>query len=134
MNNLLNIRYYPLVGNTALGFDYTASLSPSLMYLKERIFKKNIILLVKGGFSAVCLVIRYPEFSYTRIESQFLTVGKYNRLFFEVGIAPKLKYSKENRFYIAYVFDAYTFGSSNDDKRLSNYVNGIKVAYWLKTK
>jgi len=133
-NNMLNMRYYPVLGNNSLGFDVSTGFSPSVVWVKEGLFNKNILLQAKGGFSAVAFVLRYPAFVYGGSESKVKMISQFNRVFFEVGLSPKLKYSKENRYYFAYVFDAYAFSSSIDSNKIRAYINGIKFAYWLKTK
>ncbi|MFT6745883.1 MAG: hypothetical protein ACJAZ2_000221 [Glaciecola sp.] len=133
-NNMINVRFYPVLSNNSLGFDMSSGLSPSVVWIKEGLFDKNIILQAKGGVTAVAFVLRYPEFAYNGTESKVMVAGRYNRVFLEIGLAPKLKYSAENRFYFAYVFDAYAFLSPVDGNKIRSYVNGIKFAYWLKTK
>lgn len=134
LNNLLNLRLYNPLGNNAFAMDYTLALSPKATWLLENIGKKNSMLLVSGGLSAVSFALRYPEFAYRGLEIQVLGMGRFNRYFFEIGWSPKLRYSNENRMYVAYLFDAYNFASSNDGKKVSQYVNSVKFAYFLKTK
>jgi hypothetical protein len=133
-NNMINFRYYAALANNSVGMDLSSGLSPSVVWVKENLFAKNIVLQVKGGFSAVAFVLRYPKFVYNGTESKLLFATQFNRVFFELGLSPKLKYSKENRYYFAYVFDAYAFSSSVDGNKIRAYTNGFKFAYWIKTK
>jgi len=134
LNNMMNIRFYPTLGNNALAFDFSTGLSPSVVWVKEELCEKNLILQVKGGVNLVSYVVRYPQFVFNGTESKVMPITQFNRVFFEVGLSPILRYSKENRCYFAYVFDAYAFSSSIDGSKIRTYVNGFKFAYWLKTK
>ncbi|MFT6716683.1 MAG: hypothetical protein ACJA0Q_001330 [Saprospiraceae bacterium] len=133
-NNMMNFRYYPLLANNSLGFDLSTGLSPSVVWIKENVFRKKLVLQAKGGFTAVAFVLRYPQFVYNGTESTVKVVSQFSRVFFEIGLAPKFKYSEENRYYFAYVFDAYAFSSAVDGNKIRTYVNGIKFGFWLKTK
>lgn len=134
VNSMGNVRYFPPLVNNSVGVDISLGLSPVMVWVKEKIFKRNLLLQVKGGFNMLTFSLRYPQFVYAGREYQIKTVGQFNRLFFEIGLSPQFKYSKENRYYFAYVFDAYAFSSSIDGNKIRTYMNGIKFAYWLKTK
>lgn len=132
--NMMNVRYYPSLGNNALAFDFSSGWAPTVAWVKENFLKRKLIFQAKGGVNLVSFVSRYPEFVYTGSEDRIMFVGQFNRLFVEVGLSPKVRYSVENRYYFAYVFDAYAFSSAIDGNKIRSYVNGIKFAYWLKTK
>lgn len=134
VENIIGARLFNPLGNNAFGFHDNFVLSPLVSYVWEEFINKNWNLIARGGFGVFSLSLRYPEYAYTGIEFQVLGIGKYNRYFFEIGISPRLKNSMENRFYFSYLFDAYSFSSSNDDKKLAQYQHGFKFSYFLKTK
>lgn len=134
IENIFGARLFSSLGNNAFGMHDNFVVSPSLSYVWEGFLKDNWNLIARGGVGVFSLSLRYPEFAYTGVEFQVLGIGKYNRYFFEIGISPLLKNSKENRFYFSYLFDAYSFSSSNDDKKIAQYQHGFKFSYFLKTK
>ena len=135
INNLLNTRLYFPLGNNALAADNSLSLSPTFFWIHEKpFFKRSTYFAIQGGFNLLNFCMRYPQFIYTGLEAQLLSMNNYNKFFIELQFLPRLKYSKENHFNLSYIFEAYTFSSQNDQKRIANYFNGIKIGYWLKTK
>ncbi len=133
-NNLINGRLYLPLGNNALSFDYSAALSAEATWIKENFIKNEWLFKANVGMALLSYNLRFPKFAFTGLEQSVSTVNSYNSVFVNLGIAPKLKYSNENRWYMGYVFNFYGLTSKLDAKRVGQFVHGIKLAYWLKSK
>lgn len=132
--NSLNTRFYGPLGNNAFGLDHSAGIAISSRWMKEHFITEKWMLMAGAKLSLFSLAVRFPEYAYFGTEIQFLPLVKYNRFNFEVLLSKRYNYSKENRWSAGYFFEAYRFGSSNDDKVLAQYIHGLKLAYWLKSK
>ena len=134
INNLINGRLYLPLGNNAVSFDYSAALLVEATWIKESFLKNNWLFKVNTGFALLSYNMRFPKFAFTGLEHSVSTMNRYNKMFVNLGISPKLKNSKENRWYVGYSFNFYGLASSLDQKRVGQYIHAIKWAYWLKSK
>ena len=129
-----NARIYLPLGNNAFATDYQFSLNPSISFVKENIRNSRWSLWIRSNIGLAGLTIRYPRFTYEGIETQFLFAGWYRRWQFELAGVRAFRFEEHNRFYVAYQFELYRFNSPIDGHPISQYLNKIKVAFWLHRK